>query len=340
MFRFAHPEFLYLFIAMPIVVAIYIYLNIKKRKDVKKLGNLTLLKQMMPELSLKRSYLKFWLIFAALSIGIIMVAGPQFGTKIEKVEKKGVELVIAIDVSNSMLARDVNPNRLTRAKQILSRIIDERREDKVALIVFAGESFVQMPLTSDTQSAKLFLNSIDPSLVPVQGTELAGAIKLGTNSFSSDKEIEKAIILITDGEDHEGNAMEVAKKAAEKGIMVNVVGIGSPEGTPVPKSERVNDYKTDSKGNVVVSRLNVEMCKEIAQNGKGLYVQADNSNSALRALQNELDKLAKKDTSSVAYSQYDEKFPWLAWTLLILLIVEICIFDKKNRIFKNVRLFK
>ena len=231
MFRFENPEYLYLFIAMPFLVALYIYLNIRKRNDVKKLGVLSTVKKMMPELSLKRSYLKFWLIFAALCTGIIMIARPQFGTKVENVEKEGIELVIAIDVSNSMLARDVSPDRLSRAKQILSRIIDVRKNDKVALIVFAGEAYVQMPLTSDTQSAKLFLNTIDPSLVPVQGTAIAEAITLGVSSFSGDRDVDKAMILITDGEDHEGNANEVARQASDAGIMINVIGIGSVEGS-------------------------------------------------------------------------------------------------------------
>ena len=294
MFKFANPEYLYLFIAMPFLVALYIYLNIRKRNDVKKLGVLTTIKKMMPELSLKRSYLKFWLIFAALCTGIIMIARPQFGTKVENVEKEGIELVIAIDVSNSMLARDVSPDRLTRAKQILSRIIDVRKNDKVALIVFAGEAYVQMPLTSDTQSAKLFLNTIDPSLVPVQGTAIGEAINLGVNSFSSDQDVDKAMILITDGEDHEGNANEAAKQASDAGIMVNVIGIGSVEGTPVPDSEYSNNYKSDSEGQVVVSRLNEQMAQEIAQNGRGLYVQADNSNTAIRALETELNELETK----------------------------------------------
>ena len=340
MFQFAHPEYLYLYFALPIVFAIYIYLNIKKRKDVSKLGTLELVKQMMPELSLKRSYLKFWIVFSALILGVLLVAGPQFGTKVEKVEKRGIELVIAIDVSNSMLARDVSPDRLSRAKQLLSRIIDTRKDDQVALIVFAGDAYVQMPLTSDTQSAKLFLNSIDPSLVPVQGTVIGKAIDLGVNSFSSDKSVDKAMILITDAEDHEGNAMEIAKRAGDAGIMVNVIGIGSVDGSPIPESQYSNSFKTDTEGNIVVTKLNVEMASEIAQNGKGLFVQADNTNSAMNALEAELDKLQKKDMESVAYSEYDEKFPIVAWILLVVLIVEVCIFDKKNRIFKNVRIFK
>ncbi|OJV37817.1 MAG: hypothetical protein BGO33_07665 [Bacteroidia bacterium 43-41] len=340
MFRFENPEYLYLFIAMPFLVALYIYLNIRKRNDVKKLGMLSTVKKMMPELSLKRSYLKFWLIFAALCAGIIMIARPQFGTKVENVEKEGIELVVAIDVSNSMLARDVSPDRLSRAKQILSRIIDIRKNDKVALIVFAGEAYVQMPLTSDTQSAKLFLNTIDPSLVPVQGTAIGEAITLGVSSFSSDKDVDKAMILITDGEDHEGNANEAAKRASEAGIMVNVIGIGSVEGTPVPESEFSNNYRTDNDGQVVVSRLNEQMAQEIAQNGKGLYVQADNSNTAIRALETELNELETKKTTSLSYSEYDEKFPLFAWILLVILIVECLIYDKKNPLFKNIRLFK
>ncbi len=340
MFRFENPEYLYLFIAMPFLVALYIYLNVRKRNDVKRLGMLSTVKRMMPELSLKRSYLKFWLIFAALCTGIFMIARPQFGTKVENVEKEGIELVIAIDVSNSMLARDVSPDRLSRAKQILSRIIDVRKNDKVALIVFAGEAYVQMPLTSDTQSAKLFLNTIDPSLVPVQGTAIAEAITLGVSSFSGDRDVDKAMILITDGEDHEGNANDAAKQASDAGIMINVLGIGSVEGTPVPESEQSNNYRTDSEGKVVVSRLNEQMAQEIAQNGKGLYVQADNSNTAIRALETELNELETKKTASLSYSEYDEKFPFFAWILLIILIVEFLIYDKKNPLFKNIRLFR
>lgn len=340
MFRFAHPEYLYLFIALPFVFAIYIYLNIKKRKDVSGIGTLDLVKRMMPELSLKRSYLKFWIVFSALVLGILLVAGPQFGTKVEKVERRGIELVIAVDVSNSMLARDVSPDRLSRAKQMLSRIIDTRKDDQIALIVFAGDAYVQMPLTSDTQSAKLFLNSIDPTLVPLQGTVIGKAIELGINSFSSDKDVDKAMILITDAEDHEGNAMQVAKRAGDSGIMVNVIGIGSVDGSPIPESSYSDQYKTDTEGNIVVSKLNEQMAREIAQNGKGLFVQADNTNAAMNALESELNKLQTKQMESLAYSEYDEKFPIIAWILLIVLIAEVCIFDKKNRIFRNIRIFK
>ena len=197
-----------------------------------------------------------------------------------------------------------------------------------------------MPLTSDTQSAKLFLNSIDPSLVPVQGTFISKAIELGMNSFSSDKDVDKAMILITDSEDHEGDAIEIAKRAGDAGIMVNVIGIGSVAGSPIPESQYSNSYKTDTEGNIVVTKLNEEMAREIAKSGKGLFVHADNTNTAMNALEAELDKLQKKDLGGFAYSDYDEKFPIFAWMLLILLVVEVCIFDKKNRLFRNIKIFK
>lgn len=340
MFRFGHPEYLYLLFTLPFLIIGFIYLNIKKRKDVEKLGNLRMIKRFMPELSLKRSYLKFWLTFAAIVFGIIVLSRPQAGTKAEKTERKGIELVIAIDVSNSMLARDIKPDRLSKAKQILTRIIDERRDDKVAIVVFAGEAFVQLPMTADNQSAKIFLESIDPTLVPIQGTVIGSAINIGMNSFTSEKDIDKAMIIITDGESHEGNAVEMAAEAAAQGIQINVVGIGTTEGAPIPINQYSNELKKDSEGEIVVSKLNEAMCKEIAQAGKGTYAHADNSNSALKSLQSELDKLQKKEYDGVAYSEYDEKFQIFAWIMLILLLIEVCVFEKKNKIFKNIKIFK
>lgn len=294
----------------------------------------------MPELSLKRSYLRFWIVLVALGFGIIILARPQFGTKVEQVEKQGIELVIAIDVSNSMLAEDVAPNRLKRAKQMLNRIINERKDDKIAIVVFAGEAFIQLPLTADTQSAKIFLESINPSLVPVQGTVIGSAIDIGMTCFSNDKDIDRAIILITDGESHEGNAESMAEKAADAGIRVNVVGIGSTQGAPVPLQEGSSRMRTDSEGKIVMSKLNEEMGRNIAKAGKGIYTPVDNTNRALNDLIKALDELEKHQIEGVAYSEYDEKFQIFAWIMFALLLIDILIFDKKNRIFRNIRLFK
>ncbi|SBW04414.1 VWA domain-containing protein [uncultured Dysgonomonas sp.] len=340
MFKFANPEYLYLFFAIPVFVIGFIFLNIRKRKSVEKLGTLALVKRMMPELSLKRSYLKFWLILVAIGFGIVVLARPQFGTKVEKVDKKGIELVIAIDVSNSMMAEDIKPSRLAKAKQMLTRIIDERRDDKVAIVVFAGEAFIQLPLTPDNQSAKLFLETIDPSLVPVQGTAIGSAIDISMSCFSNDTDIDKAIVLITDGEGHEGDAEGAAARAADQGVHVNVVGIGTTEGAMIPVSPGSNNMKRDTQGQPVVTKLNEEMCRQIAKAGKGLYAHADNSNSALKSLQAELEKLQKKEIDGIAYSEYDEKYQIFAWVMLALLLLEICVFEKKNRIFRNIRLFK
>jgi len=339
-FKFANPEFLYLFFAIPVFIIGFILLNIAKRKSVEKLGTLALVKKMMPELSLKRSYLKFWTTLVIIGFGIIVLARPQFGTKVEKVDKKGIELVVAIDVSTSMLAEDIQPSRLTKAKQILTRIIDERKNDKVAIVVFAGEAFIQLPLTPDNQSAKLFLETINPNLVPVQGTAIGSAINMSMSCFSNDTDIDRAIVLITDGEGHEGNAEQAASQAAEKGVHVNVVGIGTAEGAMIPVSAGSRDVKRDMQGQPVVTKLNEEMCRQIAKAGQGLYAHADNSNSALKSLQAELDKLQKKEIDGIAYSEYDEKFQIFAWVMLALLLLEVCIFDKKNRIFRNIRLFK
>lgn len=339
-FKFANPEYLYLFFAIPVFIIGFIFLNIRKRKSVEKLGTLALVKKMMPELSLKRTYLKFWIVLVAIGFGIIVLARPQFGTKLEKLDKKGIELVIAIDVSNSMLAEDIRPSRLTKAKQMLTRIIDERRDDKVAIVVFAGEAYIQLPLTPDNQSAKLFLETINPDLVPVQGTAIGSAIDISMTCFSNDSEIDKAIVLITDGESHEGDAEQAAMRAAEQGVHVNVVGVGTAEGTVIPLAPGSNQVKRDTQGQPVVSKLNEEMCRQIAKAGQGLYAHADNSNSALKSLQAELEKLEKKEIEGVAYSDYDEKFQIFAWIMFILLFLEICIFEKKNRIFRNIKLFK
>lgn len=340
MFKFGNPEYLYLLLVLPLLVVLYIYLNIRKIRAVKKLGDLKLIKQMMPEMSLKRSYLKFWLMFAAIGFGILLIARPQFGTKAEKVDKKGIELVIAIDVSNSMLSRDVTPSRLEKAKQMLSKIIDARNEDKVAIIVFAGEAYIQLPLTPDAESAKLFLSSIDPTMVPVQGTAIGSAIDKGISCFTSTKNVGKSLVIITDGENLEGNAVDEAKKAKDAGIQVNVVGIGSTQGSTIPVSAYSNDMKKDAQGNVIITKLDENTCKMIAEAGKGLYAHADNTNSALKALQAQLDKLRKKDMQGISYSEYNEKFQFFAWLVFILLFVEVCIYEKKNRLYRNVRLFK
>lgn len=338
MFRFANPDFLFLLALLPVLIAFYIYAIIRKKKAIKSWGNPVLMSQLMPDESLKRQHLKYWLLFGAITIVIFIIAGPQFGSKLETVKRNGVEIMVCLDVSNSMLAEDVSPNRLDKAKQMLSKLTDGFTNDKVGLIVFAGDAFTQLPITSDYISAKMFLSSINPAMVSTQGTAIGAAINLATRSFTPNEASDKAIILITDGENHEDDAVGAAKNAAEKGIHVNIVGMGLPKGAPIPL-EGSNNYMKDKEGNVVITQLNETMCQEIAAAGKGLYVRADNTNSALKTLQKEIEKMNKSELDSKVYSEYDEQFQMLAWIALFILIVEFFVLSRKNQIFKKVKLF-
>ena len=338
MFRFADPNFLYLLILLPFLVALYLYSNYHRRQNIRKYGDPALLKGLMPTISKYRPDIKFWLTFAALTLVILMLARPQFGSKMETVKRSGVEAVIALDISNSMLAEDVTPSRLDKSKKLISRLVDTFNNDKVGLIVFAGDAFTQLPITSDYVSAKMFLETINPSLITTQGTDIGTAIRLAMKSFTPQEGVGRAIIVITDGENHEGGAVEAAKAAAEKGIQVNVLGVGMPDGAPIP-AEGTNDYRRDREGNVIVTRLNETMCQEIAKEGKGIYVRVDNSNSAQKAINQEVNKMAKSDVESKVYTEINEQFQAIDWIILLLLLAEILILDRKNPLFKNVHLF-
>lgn len=339
MFRFNDPTYLYLLITIPIIIAFYIYSNYRKRKHIKELGDPELLALLMPEASRARPTIKFLLMLVALTITIFMLARPQFGTKQETVNRKGIEMIIALDISNSMLAQDITPNRLQRAKNLVSRLVDEFESDKVGLVVFAGDAFVQLPITSDYVSAKMFLETISPSLISTQGTAINKALSVSMRSFTPQENVGRAIVLITDGENHEGGALEAAKEVADKGIQIYVLGIGSPEGAPIP-IEGTSDYRKDADGNVVVTRLNEQMCQEIAKAGNGVYIRVDNSSSAQRALANEVNKLAKVDIETKVYTEFNEQFQAIAWIVLLLLIIEIVILNRKNPLFKNIKLFR
>ncbi|GHT64747.1 membrane protein [Bacteroidia bacterium] len=338
MFKFGHPEYLYLLVLLPVFLFLFLYSMYVKKRNLKKLGNMKILRELMPDVALKKQHLKFWLLFVCLGLFIMVIAGPQFGSKLETVKRQGIEVMICLDVSNSMLSNDINPTRLEKSKLILSKLIDDLHNDKIGLIVFAGDAFIQLPITSDYISAKMFLSSINPSIVPTQGTAIGAAINLATSSFSPSEHSEKTIILITDGENHEDDALGATKAAAEKEIKVNVLGVGSIQGGPIPASG--NSYQKDKDGNMIITKLNEQMCQEIAAAGNGMYARTDNTNNALKALQKELDKMTKSEVESKVYSSYDEKYLIPAWVLLFLLMVEFFILDRKNRILSKIKLFK
>lgn len=339
MFRFGEPIYLYLLLIIPFLVVFYLYTNFRRRKKLRQYGDPELMAHLMPNVSKYRPDVKFWLVTVALVMVIFMLARPQFGSKMETVKRQGVETVVALDISNSMLAQDVTPSRLEKSKKLVSRLVETFNNDKVAMIVFAGEAFTQLPITSDYISAKMFLETISPSLITTQGTDIRGAIDLAMKSFTPNEGVGRAIVLITDGENHEGGALEAAQQAAEKGVRVFVLGVGSPDGSPIPV-EGTNDFRRDKDGNVVVTKLNEQMCQDIAKAGNGMYVRVDNTNNAERALNAEINKLAKADVETQVYTEFDEQFDVLAWLALILLAIDVMLLNRKNPLFKNVKLFK
>ncbi len=339
MFRFENAEYLYLLALVPLLASLHYWTDYRKRKRLRNFGDPVLLRGLMRDVSRWRPEVKMWLALIALACLVLAAARPQFGTKAEIVERSGIEAIIAIDVSNSMLANDVRPSRLDRAKMLFSNMIDGMRDDMVGVVAFAGDAFVQLPITNDFVSAKMFLEQINPSLIRVQGTDIGTAIDLSMKCFTQKKDVPHAIFIITDGEDHEGGALEAARVAAKKGIHIYVLGVGSPEGAHVP-IPGTGQYIIDETGEPVVSRMNEEMCRQIAQAGNGAYIYVSNSSSAQEELAKHVDKLGKANMESITFGEYDEQFQGFLLLALLLLLADVLLLERENHILKSVRLFK
>ena len=338
MFRFEDPIYLWLLVLIPVLALIRFISYRNQKKRLRKFGEPALLKELMPDVSRFRPSVKFWILQGALALLVLMLARPQMGTKISQEKRVGIETIICMDISNSMLAEDIVPSRLDRSKMMIENLVDHFSNDKIGLIVFAGDAFVQLPITSDYVSAKMFLSSIDPSMIATQGTDIGRAIDMATHSFTPEEGIGRAIIVITDGENHEGGAVEAASAAKDAGMRVYVLGVGSSKGSPIP-IPGTDDYMKDNTGNTVMSALNEQMCKELAQAGGGAYIHVENNSAAQDQLDNELDKLSKKETTATLYSEFDEQFQAFGLLALLLLVLEICILDRRNPLLKNISLF-
>jgi len=341
MFRFSHPEYLYILLLIPLAIGLYWFATVLQKKAINRFGNLETLMLLMPGMSFKRGWLKAIIISLILFLIIIGLAGPQFGSKLTEVKRKGIELIIALDVSNSMMAEDIQPNRLERAKQAISRLVDKLTDDRLGLIVFAGDAYVQLPITNDYISAKMFLSSINPGIVPKQGTAIGSAINLAANSFSPESKTSKVIVVISDGENHEDDPVEAAKKAAEQGIYVYAIGIGSPQGSPIPASsnDSQQSFIKDKDGNVVVSKLDEETLSKLAVAGNGKYIRATNSQLGLLPLFDEINKMQKTEMKEKIYSEYDDQFQYLFAFALILLFIEFLVLERKNKWLTKLNLF-
>jgi Ca-activated chloride channel homolog len=339
-FRFAHAYYFYLFVLIPVLAAAFIWFLLWRKKAFAQFGDWNVIRQLVPETSTPKLMLKFVLLMIPVAFLVVTLAGPQTGSKIEKVHRKGIDLMIAIDVSNSMLAEDIKPNRLERSKQSISRLIDKLEGDRIGLIVFAGQAFTQLPITTDYGAAKLFLSTINTDLVPVQGTAIGDAIRIAVKSFGESKN-NKALIIITDGEDFQGNVLEEAEKAVNAGISIYTIGMGLPEGAPIPvyKDNLMIGYKKDGSGNPVISKLDETLLQQLATVGKGVYIRASNSETGLKPILDNLSKIQESEIEAKQFTDYEARFQYFLGFALFFLILDLFIFEKKTEWMKRIKPF-
>ena len=342
MFSFANPGLLYLLLLVPVMVGLFLLARMARKRKLERYGNLSILAPLMPDASVYKPWIRLTLQLIALSALVIAVARPRFGEKEETERSEGIEVMIAMDVSRSMLASSSDDpsgiSRLERAKYILSRLIDKLGNDKVGLVVFAGEAYTQLPITTDFVSAKMYLNDITTDMVPSQGTAIGTAIGMALNAFTPDPETGKAIIVITDGENHEGNAVEMAQQAKSRGVQVDVIGIGSTKGAPIPINQSKGEFLKDYNGQVVTTALNENMAREIAAAGDGVYISGVSS-SALNELTTQLDNLQKSELTHVTYKASAEQFPIFGWIALAFMVIDIFVLDRKISWLKSINFF-
>jgi Ca-activated chloride channel homolog len=342
MFSFEHKEFLLLLCVLPLLLGIYIFFSHRRMNNIRKLGNPVILASLMPDYSKFRNNLKFFLLLIAVFLLTVAIAGPRFGSKLSQVKHEGIDIVVALDVSNSMLAQDIKPSRIERAKQELARLLDKLENDRIGLIVFAGDAYTQIPITNDYLSAKMFLSGISTEMVSRQGTDIGAAINLALKSFNPESKAGKAIVIISDGEDHEGGIEEACKKATDMGVKIFTVGMGMVDGVRIPVSPNPydRDFRRDKDGNFVVTKLNEQMLMNIANEGGGKYYRADMPNMGFGSMLAQLNKMNKVESEYKQYSEYEEQFPGIVWIALGVILLEMVILERKNKWLKNIHLFK
>ncbi len=342
MFKFEHTEYFYGFIAIALFILLVLLYFASRKNKLKKFADETLLSNLLPYVSTRKRITKIILFLLAFSSLILALCNLQTGSKLSEVKREGADLIVCLDVSNSMLAQDLEPNRLERAKYALEKMIDGLEGDRLGLIIFAGEAYVQLPITSDYSAAKLFLSSINTKMVPVQGTNLAAAINKAVESFGKDEGKNKAIILITDGENHEIEAVKAAEDAAQKGIMINTIGIGSLNGVPIPLIEngKVVGYRKNKAGETIITKLNADVLKQISGKANGVYVQATQSDLGIKAIINKVDELEKAKIDTKMFTDYEDQFQWFLGFALILFVIEFLISERMSEWFKKLNLFE
>ena len=337
MFRFANPHLLWLLLVVPVmVIAFAILLRLRKR-SLRHFGNIEVVKSLLRDVSSWRVHAKFILFATAFSALVVAAARPQFGAKLREEKREGVEMMFVVDVSNSMLAEDFTPNRLDRTRYAIDKLFASLNQDRVGVVVFAGEAKVQLPITTDYRMARNFAKRLSPSLVEVQGTDLSDAIDLASLSFSQREGASRVMILITDGEAHDADALASAERASEQGIRLFAIGIGSPQGAPIKIG---GEFIKDEKGEMVVSRLNEELLQKITEKGNGAYIRASNAEFGLSEIVNEVEKMEKSELSTLRFDEYNEQFYWILWVVVGLLLLEGLLLDRRNPRLRKFNIFE
>lgn len=341
MFQLENKYFLYALILLPVFIILFWLTNRWRKKALASYGDMTIIQQLFPDVSKVKRIFKFILFVFAFTLIIIGIVNPQSGTKLEESKRKGADLMICLDVSNSMKAQDLQPNRLEKAKQSITKLIDKLEGDRIGIIVFGGEAYVQLPITTDYAAAKLFLESINTDMIPTQGTAIGAAIDLAVESFGKDDGKNKAILIITDGENHEDNAIKAAEVASENGFTIHTIGMGSVDGAPIPfyKNNVREGFRKDKNGNTIMTKLDERALQEIATAGNGIFIRATNSDNGLNYILDAIDKLEKKEFESKIYSDYEDRFQWFISAGLLLLLIETFLTERKSKLYEQLNLF-
>ena len=337
MFQFANPHILWLLLIIPVMVVVLIAISQLRKRNLAKFGNLHILQELMPEISQWRVKTKSALFLTAVAVVIIAAARPQFGSKLKEQKSQGIEMMLVVDISNSMLAEDFAPNRLDRTRYAIDKLFSTLEQDRVGLVVFAGEAKVQLPITTDYRMARSFVKRISPSLVSVQGTEIGQALDLASLSFSQNRDAGRVMILITDGETHDSSALDAAKRAAEQGIKIFAIGIGTPEGAPVKVD---GEFIKDEDDQMVVSRLNEELLQQITAATDGGYIRATNAAFGLEEIVAEIEKLEKGELTTLRFEEYNEQFQWILAIAAVLLLLESLLLARRNPRLKRFNIFR
>lgn len=336
MFRFESPHILWLLILVPLLIGGYLWAARLYRRRLARFGEPETVRTLMPDASPLRVRNKFILCLAALGLLVMALARPQFGSKLREVTRQGIEIMLAVDVSNSMLAQDFEPNRLERTKFAINRLLEGLRQDRVGLVAFAGDAYVQLPITADYVTARNFAAQLSPTMVSRQGTAIGAAIDLAASSFSSGSEGSRVLIVISDGENHEDDALAAAKRAAEQGIKIYTIGIGTPEGAPIQIG---GEFLKDDQGNMVVSKLDEPSLEEIALSTGGAYIRATNKSIGLEEIIAKINQTEKKKLTSTIFEEFNEQFQYLVGAALLLLLADVLMLSRRNRIFARFNIF-